>query len=143
MQASFEQPRTSSTGATPLAGAPVRSPTDPRELRTHIVIDGDSLSSLAGRYLHDPQLGDEIFRLNRDVLTAPELLPIGIELKIPDNRVAVTTTIPGAPRSDATAAVTAPSAPVRLPEVTKDPAAPPRAQILRPVAASTATTAGS
>lgn len=52
-------------------------------LRTHIVIDGDTLTRLADRYLDDPQRSPEIYRLNRDILTNPELLPIGVELRIP------------------------------------------------------------
>jgi nucleoid-associated protein YgaU len=56
--------------------------------RTHIVVDGDSLEKLAERYLDDPTLDDEIYRLNRDVLASPELLPIGVELQIPDDRMA-------------------------------------------------------
>jgi len=58
------------------------------ELRTHIVVDGDSLPKLADRYLDEPQLGDAIFQLNRDVLSDPELLPIGTVLKIPERRMA-------------------------------------------------------
>ena len=57
---------------------------EPAEQRTHIVVDGDSLEKLAGRYLSDPQRSREIFELNRQVLSAPDLLPIGAELKIPD-----------------------------------------------------------
>jgi len=53
------------------------------ELRTHIVMDGDSLPKLAGRYLDDPERSGEIFELNRELLEHPELLPIGVELKIP------------------------------------------------------------
>jgi len=51
---------------------------------THIIVDGDSLPRLASRYLNDPNRSGEIFELNRDLLTNPELLPIGAELKIPD-----------------------------------------------------------
>jgi nucleoid-associated protein YgaU len=51
--------------------------------RTHIIVDGDSLPKLARRYLNDPERGAEIFELNRGVLSSPELLPIGAELKIP------------------------------------------------------------
>jgi hypothetical protein len=54
------------------------------EPRTHVVIDGDSLEKLAGRYLHDPRRGSEIFELNREMLANPDLLPIGTELKIPN-----------------------------------------------------------
>jgi LysM repeat protein len=59
------------------------------EPRTHIVVDGDSLERLASRYLSDPQRNREIYELNRNVLSAPDLLPIGAELKIPE-RVAST-----------------------------------------------------
>lgn len=52
-------------------------------LRTHVIVDGDSLAKLAGRYLDDPRRSEEIFALNRGVLTDPELLPIDAELKIP------------------------------------------------------------
>jgi nucleoid-associated protein YgaU len=51
---------------------------------THVVVDGDSLARLAGRYLDDPRRGEEIFALNQGVLTDPALLPIGAELKLPD-----------------------------------------------------------
>jgi len=54
------------------------------EPRTHIVVDGDSLERLASRYLSDPQRGREIYELNRGVLSAPDLLPIGAELRIPE-----------------------------------------------------------
>jgi hypothetical protein len=54
------------------------------EPRTHVVVDGDSLERLANRYLSDPRRTREIYELNREVLSAPDLLPIGAELKIPD-----------------------------------------------------------
>ena len=50
--------------------------------RTRIV-DGDTLAALAQRYLGSPARAGEIFDANRDVLSDPELLPIGAELKIP------------------------------------------------------------
>lgn len=59
------------------------------EPTTHLIVDGDSLEKLAGRYLDDPHRGKEIFELNREVLSNPELLPIGAELKLP-NREALT-----------------------------------------------------
>jgi len=52
--------------------------------RTHFVVDGDSLQKLAGRYLSDPNRSAEIYDLNRELLSNPDLLPIGAELKIPD-----------------------------------------------------------
>jgi hypothetical protein len=57
--------------------------TEMDEPRTHIVVDGDSLAKLAGRYLDDPRRADEILQLNRGLLSDPQLLPIGVELLIP------------------------------------------------------------
>ena len=86
--ASFGQPNDPRTGRASFAAGSMDSTDDFAELRTHIIVDGDSLSKLAGRYLDDPQLGEAIFQLNRDVLLDPDLLPIGTELKIPERRMA-------------------------------------------------------
>ncbi len=72
----------SGTLATPPWSAPNQP--EPVESRTHIVSDGDSLERLASRYLSDPRRGGEIYELNRDVLSSPDMLPIGVELRIPD-----------------------------------------------------------
>jgi nucleoid-associated protein YgaU len=53
--------------------------------RTHKIIDGDTLAALAQRYLGSTARAHELFDANRDVLSDPELLPIGAELKIPSN----------------------------------------------------------
>ncbi len=50
---------------------------------THRVVDGDTLSRLAARYLGRGERYLEIFDLNRDVLIKPDLLPIGVTLRIP------------------------------------------------------------
>jgi nucleoid-associated protein YgaU len=57
------------------------------EPRTHIVVDGDSLERLAGLYLDDPRRAGEIYQANRELLTTPDLLPIGVELKIPNRSI--------------------------------------------------------
>ena len=82
-QASYDWPADLQTPAPPMAA--IRPPaSDPAsEVKVHIVVDGDSLARLAGRYLGDPHRGEEIYRLNRDVLANPDLLPIGAKLKIP------------------------------------------------------------
>ena len=49
----------------------------------HRVADGDTLVQLAERYLGSAERWRELYEFNRDVLTAPELLPIGAELRIP------------------------------------------------------------
>ena len=51
--------------------------------RTHKIEDGDTLPALAERYLGSPRRANDIFNTNRDVLSNPDLLPIGAELKIP------------------------------------------------------------
>ena len=49
----------------------------------HKVVDGDTLATLAERYLGCADRAAEIYQLNRDRLLSPELLPIGVELRIP------------------------------------------------------------
>jgi hypothetical protein len=102
--------------------------------RTHMVVDGDTLAKLADRYLDDPELDDEIFRLNRDVLTSPDLLPIGVELRIPDGRVADSQrALLSSPAVDAKSSVPAGMVPVEW--MPKSFAGVPRAQLLRPIPA--------
>ncbi len=49
----------------------------------HRIADGDTLSKLAERYLGRGDRYLEIYDLNREVLASPDLLPIGVVLKIP------------------------------------------------------------
>jgi len=51
--------------------------------RTHVVRAGDTLWALADRYLNDPYGWERIWRQNRERLSDPHLLPIGLELAIP------------------------------------------------------------
>ncbi|MGO8690618.1 MAG: LysM peptidoglycan-binding domain-containing protein [Thermoguttaceae bacterium] len=51
--------------------------------RIHTIVDGDSLAALAERYLGAKEAAGAIFAANRDVLSDPQILPIGAELKIP------------------------------------------------------------
>lgn len=106
--------------------------------RMHVVADGDSLAKLAERYLDDANLDEEIYRLNRDVLSNPDLLPIGVELRIPDSRVADSTAALPASRGFA---ATKPSVPSGMVPVEWTPRAfdrEPQAELLRPVAAGRA-----
>ncbi len=61
---------------------PMAAPPD-ASAHTHTVVDGDTLASLAERYLGSCSRAGELFQANRDVLSDPELLPIGVELKLP------------------------------------------------------------
>ena len=55
----------------------------PRSERTHLLRDGDTLERIAERYLGSPQRSGEIFEANRDVLTDPRILPLGVRLRLP------------------------------------------------------------
>jgi nucleoid-associated protein YgaU len=65
--------------------APVAPPLPPRAQvrRKHRIADGDSLATIALRYLGDQSRGEEIAALNRDVILNPSLLPVGREIVIP------------------------------------------------------------
>lgn len=49
----------------------------------HLIVDGDTLSNLAARYLGSAARFLELFEANRDVLKTPDVLPLGRRLKIP------------------------------------------------------------
>lgn len=51
--------------------------------RKHRVRDGDTLRSIARRYLRDEARYLEVFAANRHLLAHPDLLPLGAELTIP------------------------------------------------------------
>lgn len=60
---------------------PETAPSPPRQV--HTVVDGDTLADLADRYLGSKERAWAIFEANRDVLSSPQVLPIGVDLKIP------------------------------------------------------------
>jgi len=51
--------------------------------RVHVARNGDTLSQLAALYLGSARRYRELFEANRDVLKRPDLLPVGVVLKIP------------------------------------------------------------
>ncbi len=61
-------------------------PISPTDIR-HTIADGDTLSMLAKRYLGRGDRYLEIFEYNRQTLSSPDLLPIGVVLKIPPRDV--------------------------------------------------------
>lgn len=60
--------------------------------RTHKIVDGDTLARLAKRYLGSSDRQMEIFTANRNILSNPDVLPIGTVLKIPSKRPTETAT---------------------------------------------------
>ena len=52
-------------------------------VRTHEIVDGDTLDVLAERYLGSAGRWSQIYEANRDVLASPRVLPIGRKLTIP------------------------------------------------------------
>ena len=53
--------------------------------RTHVIRAGDTLTGLAARYLGNQGRYEEIYSANRNVLTDPNRLPVGTEIRIPDS----------------------------------------------------------
>ena len=51
--------------------------------RSYTLRDGDTLEDLADRFLGTQSRASEIFEANRAVLSAPDLLPVGIAIVIP------------------------------------------------------------
>ena len=89
IRASYDQTVPLTAEASPITAPPWPETFDDDQdaPRKHVVVDGDSLSRLAARYLGDPHRVAEIYELNRGVLTNPDLLPIGAELTIPARRM--------------------------------------------------------
>jgi nucleoid-associated protein YgaU len=54
-----------------------------KPVKKHTIHDGDTLESLAVRYLGSAQRAQDILEANRDVLSDPQLLPIGVAIVIP------------------------------------------------------------
>lgn len=55
----------------------------PAASSVYVVRDGDDLTGIATRFYGNPAAADVIWSVNRDRLTDPSLLPIGMELSIP------------------------------------------------------------
>ena len=68
--------------AMPLDFAGAASPAAPA-YRTYRLRDGDTLESIAERYLGNRERAEELFALNRQALSRPDLLPVGTTIQIP------------------------------------------------------------
>jgi nucleoid-associated protein YgaU len=66
----------------PAPGPPVGHPGGPRP-RSVRVGPGDTLASLAERFYGDRSMAAQIWDVNRDRLRSPELVVIGMELRLP------------------------------------------------------------
>lgn len=129
----FEGPVGDTSGAPPDDLAAWANAEVPNSFRTHIIVDGDSLPRLAARYLDDAERGEEIFQLNQGVLTDPELLPIGVELKIPPRSLQPGTSAGWDGRP---AGPTPQSGLVPADKIPRSAVGAPRAQLLGPMPAS-------
>jgi hypothetical protein len=139
--ASYSQPQPLTAGPALTAAPSFSPPPWPEnaaddEPRRHVIKDGDSLERLAGRYLDDPRRSNEIYEANRELLANPELLPIGVELTIPNR--GTSPGIDGSPQSSVLSNTAMRSAshqvlvPVR--PIPSGATVMPRAQLLRPTA---------
>jgi nucleoid-associated protein YgaU len=103
--------------------------------RTHIVVDGDSLERLAGRYLDDPTRAAEIYDANRELLADPNLLPIGVELVIPNRGSRTATEMPqSSVANDSPLRAASHPSGVRIRHLPPTASVTPRALLLPPVA---------
>jgi nucleoid-associated protein YgaU len=59
-----------------------------RDGRTHVIQPGDTLTSLASRYLGSQTRFQEIYRANRELLPDPDRLPLGATIQIPADKPA-------------------------------------------------------
>jgi len=71
------------TEAAPPVASSVPSPAPAAAVRTHVVVKGDTLFSLAQRYYNDRARWREIYAANRDQMPNENALRLGMTLKIP------------------------------------------------------------
>ena len=63
---------------------PLTRPTRPQgKPRPYRIRDGDTLERIAERLLGDRERAAEIFEANREVLSRPDLLPLGVTIQLP------------------------------------------------------------
>lgn len=95
-----ESPRSSDSRGGSSIGIGLLGPSyEPPQERTHKIVDGDTLPALAKRYLGAAELAVDLYEANKYVLPDPEVLPIGVELRIPPRTSPLTsTTAPSASR---------------------------------------------
>ena len=79
------QPGTPSGPSSP-QGQPVQAVTPPpaTPTRTHVVLEGETLSDISDRYYGTPNRWDKIVRANQSTLKDPDRIYPGMKLVIPD-----------------------------------------------------------
>jgi nucleoid-associated protein YgaU len=93
--------------------------------KRHKIVDGDTLPALAMRYLGAEQRSVDLFEYNRDVLTTPDLLPVGKELRIPSRHFVPAEAPPLDSQSGNLTAVAQPLATTKHDAAIARPAVPP------------------
>lgn len=104
--AESESDRTSAPQAKPKSRADKRPPAahEPQTTcqqpdgvtpRRHRIVEGDTLKQLAEKYLGSRERYLDIFQANSDVLFDPRLIPIGVEILIPERTTAVAQAVGG------------------------------------------------
>lgn len=63
---------------------PVPKPPIKAKIRTHVVKEGESLTSIAVKYYDDGSKHDLLYRANKSQLRSPAEVPVGTVLVIPD-----------------------------------------------------------
>ena len=67
---------------------PLAKPAPPARPRPYRLRDGDTLEKIAERLLGDRSRAAEIFEANRNVISQPDLLPVGVTIMLPPRQIA-------------------------------------------------------
>ena len=103
LENSVWEPVASNDGQGVRRGGTAVAPATSGQTRSHVVADGETLSSIAGKYLGSQARYQEIFQANRDLLKSPNDLKIGMKLTIPDRAETRSTSGQrGSPKADPT-----------------------------------------
>jgi len=84
-----EPQKTASSSSTSSAQATLQDGLSAGTPRRHRIAEGDTLAQLAEKYLGSRDRYLDLFQANADVLFDPRLIPIGVEIVIPDRTTVV------------------------------------------------------